>query len=150
MPAAVFVYCACCVRYLQAIELLEAALELRHQLFSSSSFLYADTAALLAKTLIAQQKAAADAGGAAGGSSGTSDWFGRSSSSSSSSSGAGGKGGGPPDVVRAIKLWQTAVQIVEESGEGAAPQESQQQPRHRSHHLRGPATHTHKAFQVGC
>lgn len=110
-------YWACCVCHLQAIEQLEAALELRRQLFSSSSFLYGDTAALLAKTLIAQHTAAVDARGAAGSSSGsgTSGWFGGGSSSSSS---VGGKGGGPPDVLRAIKLWQTAVQIVEDSGEG--------------------------------
>lgn len=112
MSAAVCVTCC----HLQAIELLEAALELRRQLFSNSSFLYADTAALLAKTLIAQHTAAADAGAAAGSSSGTSGWFGRRSSSSSNS--AGGKGSGPPDVLRAINLWQTAVQIVEDSGEG--------------------------------
>jgi uncharacterized membrane protein YgcG len=109
------------VSHLQAIELLESALELRRQLFSNSSFLYADTAALLAKTLIAQHQAAAGAAGAAGNSGssgGSSGWFGRGGGSSSSSS-VGGKGGSSPaDVVRAIQLWATAVKIVEDSGEG--------------------------------
>jgi len=105
----------------QAIELLESALELRRQLFSNSSFLYADTAALLAKTLMQQHTAAvaeAAAAAAEAGSSGSS-WYSRltgSSSSSSQGSGRGGKPSGPPDVLRAIGLWQQAIKIVEDSG----------------------------------
>lgn len=104
----------------KAIELLETALDLRRQLFSSSSFLYADTAALLAKTLMQQHAAtaaaaAASEGAAAGnGSSGSSSWYSRVVGGSSSS---GSSNKASPDVLRAIKLWQQAVQIVEDSGE---------------------------------
>ena len=98
--------------YTQAISLLEAALELRRQLFSNSSFLYADTAALLAKTLMQQHTAAAAAAAAAAaGSSGSSGggWFGRAGKES-------GKAAVSADVSRAIGLWQQAIKIVEDSG----------------------------------
>jgi tetratricopeptide (TPR) repeat protein len=98
--------------YTQAISLLEAALELRRQLFSNSSFLYADTAALLAKTLMQQHTAAAAAATAgSSGSSGSSGggWFGRGGKESN-------KAGVPADVSRAIGLWQQAIKIVEDSG----------------------------------
>lgn len=99
---------------MQAIELLESALELRRQLFSNSSFLYADTAALLAKTLIQQHTAAAAAAAVNAASSGSSGggWFGRGGSGKE----AGKAAAESPAVLRAIKLWQTAIQIVKDSG----------------------------------
>jgi hypothetical protein len=89
---------------------------LRRVLFGGSSYLYADTAALLAKTLMQQHNTAA-AATTAGGST-------AASSSSSSSCGGGWFRGSskaptpsaPADVLRAIQLWQTAITIVEDSG----------------------------------
>jgi hypothetical protein len=89
------------------VSLLESALELRRQVFSAGSYLYADTASALAAALLKQHKASADA------------------SSSSSSGGVGGgwlRGKGkaaaePAGVLRAIELYKAAVDIVVDAGE---------------------------------
>jgi hypothetical protein len=116
----------------QALSLLEEALELRRLLFSPASFLYADTAALLAKTLLAAHSSAGTAGGGgargSGGHGGSGSggggrqrgWLGRVFGGGGGG-GSGGSGGSvapdvAPDVARAISLWQTAVHIVEDSG----------------------------------
>jgi hypothetical protein len=107
--------CLLCLRHgppSQAESLLETALELRRQVFSAGSYLYADTASALAAALIKQHKAAADSGASS------------SSSSSSSSSGGGGgwlRGRGkaaaePAGVLRAIALYQAAIDIVVDAG----------------------------------
>jgi hypothetical protein len=88
------------------VPLLETALELRRQVFSAGSYLYADTASALAAALLKQHKASAAA------------------SSSSSSSGGGwlrGKGKAaaePAGVLRAIELYKAAVDVVVDAGEG--------------------------------
>jgi hypothetical protein len=106
---------------LQARELLEEALELRRQLFSAASYLYADTASLMAALLMKQhnaaveaaavEAAAADAGDAPGSASG-SGWFGRRRRTAAAAAAV------PADVARAMSLYQAAIYIVEDAGGG--------------------------------
>lgn len=116
--------------YDTAITLLEQALELRRQLFSTGSYLYADTASHLAVVLLKRNAAAAGSseadgsssssspGSSGGGSSqtgsGAGSWFGFLSRDGGS---AGGGVVSNDDVRRAIDLLQHAVKVVEDAGE---------------------------------
>lgn len=90
----------------QAVSLLETALELRRQVFSAGSYLYADTASALAAALLKQHKAAADATPSSSSGTGGGGWL----------RGRGKAAAAPGGVLRAIELYQAAIDIVVDAG----------------------------------